>query len=156
MLKSGRTRGERFTQIGPKTSHTKDVILSDPNPTFSLPMVRLLRSEMSSKGARLRPAILIISETAFKEPATDKAGDVLRETLNSEGGDKWTEPLVEIVPDDATRIEVAIRRWTDDEEDYVNLVVTTGGTGFTVKDITPEVGCRSRKHSKTILNYSLG
>jgi molybdopterin biosynthesis enzyme MoaB len=132
-----------LTEIGPKTSHTKDVILSDPNRTFSLLMMRLFRSEMNSKSARLRPAILIISETAFKEPSTDEAGDILRETLNSEGGDKWTEPLVEIVPDDATRIEVAIRRWTDDDENYVNLVVTTGGTGFAVKDITPEVGYRS-------------
>jgi gephyrin len=95
---------------------------------------------MASDTTRLRPAILIISDTAFKEPATDKAGDVLRETLDAEGGDKWSEPLVEIVPDDATRIEDAVRKWTDDENNFANLVLTTGGTGFAVKDITPEVG----------------
>jgi gephyrin len=96
---------------------------------------------MNSENEQLRPAILIISDTAFRDPATDKAGDILCQTFASEGGDKWTEPLIETVPDDATRIELAVRRWTDDEKNYVNLVVTTGGTGFAVKDITPEVGC---------------
>ncbi len=96
---------------------------------------------MASETPRLRPAILIISETAFKEPATDKSGVILREVLDLEGGGRWTEPLVEIVPDDAKKIEQAVRKWTDDEKSYVNLVITTGGTGFAIKDITPEVGC---------------
>lgn len=95
---------------------------------------------MSSDSAQLRPAILIISETAFADPSTDKAGDILRETLNVEGGGRWAEPLLEIVPDDATRIELAVQRWADDEKSYANLILTTGGTGFAVKDITPEVG----------------
>ena len=97
---------------------------------------------MTTASLRLRPAILIVSDTASKDPATDKAGDILRGTLELEGGGKWGEPLVEIVPDDAGRIELAIRKWTDDEEPRVNLIVTTGGTGFAVKDITPEVGSR--------------
>jgi gephyrin len=97
---------------------------------------------MTSESSRLRPAILIISDTAFKDPATEKAGNILRETLELEGCDRWGEPLVEIVPDDAGKIECAIRKWTDDEDRGVDLVVTTGGTGFAVKDITPEVGRR--------------
>ena len=97
---------------------------------------------MTTGSGRLQPAILIISDTAFKDTATDKAGDILRETLRSEGGEKWGEPFVEIVPDDAERIELAIRKWTDDGIAYVNLIVTTGGTGFAVQDMTPEVGCR--------------
>jgi gephyrin len=95
---------------------------------------------MASNTPRLRPAVLIISDTAFQEPAADKAGDLLHETLEAEGGDKWSEPVVKIVPDDATRIEDAVRKWTDDEDNYVNLVLTSGGTGFAVRDITPEVG----------------
>lgn len=96
---------------------------------------------MSGESSRLRPAILIISDTAFKDPTTDRAGNSLRETLSSEGNDQWSEPLVEIVPDDAMPIELAIRRWTDDEKNHANLIITTGGTGFAVNDITPEVGC---------------
>jgi molybdopterin biosynthesis enzyme MoaB len=94
---------------------------------------------MNSESSRLRPAILIISETAFKDPTTDRAGDILRETLDAEGGDRWAEPLLEIVPDDAARIELAIRRWADDETNHVNLIITTGGTGFASRDVTPEV-----------------
>jgi gephyrin len=89
---------------------------------------------------QLNPAILIVSETAFNDPSTDRAGDILRNTLRSDGGDKWTQPLVEIVPDDAELIETAVRRWTDDEKSRVNLVITTGGTGFAANDMTPEVG----------------
>ena len=110
---------------------------------------------MTSESPRLRPAILIISDTAFQDPATDKAGDILRGTLNSEGGDQWIEPLIEIVPDDAGRIELAIRKWTDDDELHVDLILTTGGTGFAAKDITPEVGCPSLNSTASILYLGL-
>jgi Probable molybdopterin binding domain len=104
---------------------------------------------MAADDIRLKPAILIISETAFRDPTTDKAGDILRDTIASEGGNKWSEPLIEIVPDDATRIELAVRRWTDEEKDQVNLIITTGGTGFATKDITPEVGVASFPFSRS-------
>ncbi len=100
-------------------------------------------NKMQSEATPLRPAILVISETAFKDPATDKAGDILRETLKTEGGDNWTEPLIEIVPDDATRIQNAVRKWADDDHNSANMIITTGGTGFAVKDITPEAGLLS-------------
>lgn len=97
---------------------------------------------MNVGSSRLRPAILIISDTAFEDPATDRTGNILCEAFQSEEScDQWEKPLVEIVPDDASRIELAVRSWTDDEKNHVSLVVTSGGTGFAVKDITPEVGC---------------
>lgn len=97
---------------------------------------------MDMGNSRLRPAILIISDTASDDPATDRTGNILCELLQSEESrGQWEKPLVEIVPDDATRIQLAVRSWTDDEKNHVNLVVTSGGTGFAVKDITPEVGC---------------
>lgn len=102
-------------------------------------------NKMQSEASPLRPAILIISETAFKDPASDKAGNILRETLKAEGSDKWTEPWIEIVPDDTTRIQNAVRKWTDDDHNSANMIITTGGTGFAVKDITPEVGHPSNK-----------
>lgn len=101
--------------------------------------------KMQSEASPLRPAILIISETAFKDPATDKAGNILCETLQAEGSDKWAEPWIEIVPDDTTRIQNAVRKWTDDDHNSANMIITTGGTGFAVKDITPEVRHPSNK-----------
>lgn len=112
---------------------------------------------MSEESSRLRPAILIISDTAFKDPTTDRAGNSLRETLSSEGNDQWSEPLVEIVPDDAMPIELAIRRWTDDEKNHANLIITTGGTGFAVNDITPEViGPLIRRPAPGLIHAMLG
>ena len=87
---------------------------------------------------RLKPGILIVSDTASREPSTDKSGAVLTETFSSDGGDKWLDPVIKIVPDSVTEIQRAVQQWTD-SEDYCNLIVTTGGTGFAVKDNTPEV-----------------
>ena len=41
-----------------------------------------------------------------------------------------------IVPDEQGRIEAALRQWCDREP--VDLIVTTGGTGFAPRDVTPE------------------
>ena len=41
-----------------------------------------------------------------------------------------------IVPDEKGRIEAALRQWCDREP--VDLIVTTGGTGFAPRDVTPE------------------
>jgi gephyrin len=87
----------------------------------------------------LRPAILVISDTASKDPSTDNAGTVLTDTFSADGGNQWRSPLVKIVPDSIVEIQRSIQQWSDGE-DYFNLIITTGGTGFAVKDVTPEVG----------------
>lgn len=112
---------------------------------------------MEPEKTKLRPAILIVSDTVYKDPSTDATEKILRACLNSEAAGSgneggrtsiWMEPCVEIVPDEAAKIEEVVKRWTNgsDEnaagirrEGLVNLVVTTGGTGFSNRDITPEV-----------------
>ncbi|KAL8735086.1 MAG: hypothetical protein Q9181_002924 [Wetmoreana brouardii] len=86
---------------------------------------------------KLTAAILIISDTAFQEPSTDKAGELLSNVFTEEGGDQWIVNEQQIVPDDVLTIQRQVTRWCDGE-DYLNLIVTTGGTGFTGKDNTPE------------------
>lgn len=93
----------------------------------------------------LRAAILIVSDTAATDPSTDKAFPTLKETFSQDGGGKWAEPIVEIVRDDILEIQRAVRSWTDyepptsaDSSGLINLVVTTGGTGFARRDYTPE------------------
>ncbi|OJD12134.1 hypothetical protein AJ78_07221 [Emergomyces pasteurianus Ep9510] len=86
---------------------------------------------------KLKVAILIVSDTASRDPSTDKAANALSEIFRDEGGDRWAAPTVEIVPDNVLEIQRQILSWTD-TEDYFNLVITTGGTGFAVKDNTPE------------------
>ncbi|KAL1616615.1 hypothetical protein SLS56_011363 [Neofusicoccum ribis] len=87
--------------------------------------------------SQLRAAILIVSETAAKDPSTDKCGDVLKDVFHNDGAGQWDVQTVDIVPDNVLDIQRFVQRWAD-SEDSVNLIVTSGGTGFTVKDQTPE------------------
>lgn len=43
-----------------------------------------------------------------------------------------------IVPDNVLAIQKTIRNWTDGPEP-INLILSSGGTGFAIKDVTPEV-----------------
>ncbi|EED13035.1 molybdenum cofactor biosynthesis protein Gephyrin, putative [Talaromyces stipitatus ATCC 10500] len=87
----------------------------------------------------LRPAILIISDTASINPQSDKTGPILTEIFTSPQHSKtWSSPIVKIVPDDFDRIQNAVKEWADNQEDGFNLILTSGGTGFAVRDGTPE------------------
>ena len=86
----------------------------------------------------LRAAILIISETASKDASTDKGIPALKEVFAERANDQWIAQDTKIVTDNVLDIQRAITEWTDGPE-YVNLVVTSGGTGFAQKDVTPEV-----------------
>ena len=86
---------------------------------------------------KLKATILIVSDTAFQDPSTDKAGDTLSDVFANEGNGQWIVLDRKIVPDDILTIQKAVSLSCDGEES-VNLVVTTGGTGFAVKDNTPE------------------
>ncbi|KAJ5178234.1 uncharacterized protein N7500_000933 [Penicillium coprophilum] len=88
---------------------------------------------------KLRVAILIVSDTASKDPASDKVFDALRPIL-SEG---WEPPAFKIVPDDVFQIQQSIYDWADSPNWY-NLILLSGGTGFSVKDNTPELTKTSR------------
>lgn len=91
-----------------------------------------------SGGPLLRAAILIISETASRDSSTDKGIPAIQQTFAEKGGDQWQADETRIVTDNVLDIQHAITTWTDGA-DPVNLVVTSGGTGFAQKDVTPEV-----------------
>ena len=93
---------------------------------------------MSSK---LKAAILVVSTTAANDPSTDAADATLREVFDKDGGPQWTVSDSKIVSDVVTQIQRQIMDWADraaQSEDNINLIVTTGGTGFAVADLTPE------------------
>jgi len=89
---------------------------------------------------RLKVAILIVSTTASKNPASDKSELTLRDAIETEGGDNWDIVEAKIVADHVPHIQRQIMMWADIGHDAVNLILTTGGTGFAVADHTPEVG----------------
>ncbi|KAI1318292.1 hypothetical protein F5Y16DRAFT_135607 [Xylariaceae sp. FL0255] len=86
---------------------------------------------------RLKVALLIVSTTATKDPSTDTSSAILSDVIEKEGDEKWEVVDKKIVSDIVTEIQRQIVLWADGADD-VNLIVTTGGTGFATADITPE------------------
>ncbi len=79
----------------------------------------------------LRIAVMTVSDTRTEE--TDKSGALLVERA-LEAGHQVMDKV--IIPDDRKRIEVQLRRWIN--EPNVEVVLATGGTGVTGRDVTPE------------------
>jgi molybdenum cofactor biosynthesis protein B len=79
----------------------------------------------------LRIAVLTISDTRTEE--TDTSGGLLVSRLQA-AGHELTDKA--IVPDEIEAIRAKVRNWVDDEN--IDLVISTGGTGFTPRDVTPE------------------
>ena len=79
----------------------------------------------------LNIAVLTISDS--RSDATDKSGKVLVDKLTAAG-----HQLAEksIVPDDKYQLRAILSRWIADPK--IEIVLTTGGTGLTGRDITPE------------------
>src|SRR5260370_33717047 len=82
-------------------------------------------------GQGRRAAILTVSDGVFHGTRTDDAGRALAELL-AKSGFEIAETAV--VADEVPEIEAALRRLAG----VANLVVTTGGTGFGPRDVTPE------------------
>lgn len=78
-------------------------------------------------------AIAVLTVSDSRTEATDKSGKLLVDRLAS-AGHHCAEKL--IVPDDVYQIRAAVSRWIADER--VQAVITTGGTGVTGRDGTPE------------------
>jgi len=76
-------------------------------------------------------AVLTVSDS--RDEQSDKSGRLLAERL-TRAGHRLAEKA--IVPDDVYRIRAIVSRWIADPQ--VNAVITTGGTGVTGRDGTPE------------------
>ena len=78
-------------------------------------------------------AVLTVSDRAARGEREDKSGPALRKMLEEHG---WTIIRSEIVPDERADIEATLKDWADCL--HPALIVTTGGTGFSPRDVTPE------------------
>lgn len=79
----------------------------------------------------VRIAVLTVSDT--RTLADDKSGNILVELLKADG---HIEADRAIVKDDVAQIRARVQGWIADPE--IDVVITTGGTGFTGRDVTPE------------------
>ncbi|HEY9773555.1 MAG TPA: bifunctional molybdenum cofactor biosynthesis protein MoaC/MoaB [Planktothrix sp.] len=84
-----------------------------------------------------KAAVFVMSDSVSAGKAEDVSGKLIVERLKAEGLD-----VVEylIIADDESDIVPAIRRYTDDKP--VDLIITTGGTGISGRDNTPEAVAR--------------
>jgi molybdenum cofactor biosynthesis protein B len=76
-------------------------------------------------------AVLTVSDT--RSLTDDRSGDTLAERLTGAGHRLAARA---IVPDDVEAIRAAVQGWVADPA--IDAVITTGGTGFTGRDVTPE------------------
>lgn len=81
----------------------------------------------------MRVAILTISDAGARGERADSSGDAIADWVGRRG---YTLAGRALVADEPGEIGGALRRWTD--ADAADLVLTTGGTGLTPRDVTPE------------------
>ncbi|HKU38225.1 MAG TPA: molybdenum cofactor biosynthesis protein B [Polyangiales bacterium] len=79
----------------------------------------------------VRLAILTVSDT--RDASNDASGDLLVERATTAG---HTVAVRRIIPDDRARIEAALRELIATPD--IDVVIATGGTGITGRDVTPE------------------
>jgi molybdopterin adenylyltransferase len=84
---------------------------------------------------KVKVGIITVSDRASKGIYNDLSGPAIVETLNDYLTTKW-EPAYQVIPDEQYLIESTIKQMADKEK--CCLIVTTGGTGPAVRDVTPE------------------
>jgi molybdopterin adenylyltransferase len=81
----------------------------------------------------VRLAILTISDAGHRGERADTSGDTIAAWAAERG---YTPAARDLVPDDTVAIAAALAAWAD--ADAADLILTTGGTGLTPRDVTPE------------------
>lgn len=81
---------------------------------------------------KIKVAILTISDKGAAGEREDRSGPAIKEMIEKAGGEVAAS---KIIPDEQTEIKRALTEWS---ETGVDVIFTTGGTGFSPRDWTPE------------------
>jgi molybdopterin adenylyltransferase len=81
----------------------------------------------------MRVGVLTISDRSARGEREDVSGPMLVEIVTAQS---WQVAVHAVVSDDPSEIESVLRRWADSGE--IDLILTTGGTGFSPRDRAPE------------------
>jgi len=81
----------------------------------------------------MRFGILTISDRSARGERVDASGPALVEAVGALG---WEVSRTRVVADDGEQIQSILSAWADD--DQLDVILTTGGTGFAARDVTPE------------------
>ncbi|XP_041827558.1 gephyrin a isoform X4 [Melanotaenia boesemani] len=83
-----------------------------------------------------RVGILTVSDSCFRNLAEDRSGVNLKDLVHDPSLLGGVIAAYKIVPDEIDEIKETLLEWCDEQE--LNLILTTGGTGFAPRDVTPE------------------
>uniref|UniRef100_A0A4W4E6X3 Gephyrin n=1 Tax=Electrophorus electricus TaxID=8005 RepID=A0A4W4E6X3_ELEEL len=86
---------------------------------------------------QIRVGILTVSDSCFRNLAEDRSGMNLKDLVHDPSLLGGIISAYKIVPDEIDEIKETLVDWCDEKE--LNLILTTGGTGFAPRDVTPEV-----------------
>ena len=77
--------------------------------------------------------IVTVSDSSVAGTRADRSGPALRQRVEALG---WSVRAQELVADERDQIAAVLKRWSDSPETLV--ILTTGGTGVALRDVTPE------------------
>ncbi len=102
------------------------------------------RSEQPEHGAAtIRVGIITVSDKASRGERQDEGGPAIRDVAVTNG---WTVEAQAVVPDERDQIAERIREMADERNS--DLVFTTGGTGLSPRDVTPQA-------TQSVLDYEV-
>lgn len=82
---------------------------------------------------RIRFGILTLSDRSSRGERADSSGPALANLIQAEG---WVAVKQSLLPDEESAIREILTSWADSGE--MDVILTTGGTGFAPRDVTPE------------------
>ena len=83
----------------------------------------------------MRVGILTVSDRCARGAQEDRSGNAIEEWCGACG---YTVSIRDLVPDETSAIVPLLLEWADAGSLDLNLILTTGGTGFSPRDVTPE------------------
>ena len=81
----------------------------------------------------IRFGLLTLSDRSSRGDREDSSGPALARLIHAEG---WSVTKHQILPDEESAIRAVLTEWSDGGG--LDVILTTGGTGFSLRDVTPE------------------
>ena len=88
---------------------------------------------MQMENSKFKAAVITISDKGSVGQRVDTSGPAIQEILSQH---QWDVAYTTIIPDEQKEIEDVLIKCADEMK--ISLILTTGGTGFSRRDVTPE------------------
>src|SRR5512135_85080 len=89
--------------------------------------------EKSPSKIPIRIGIITVSDRSSRGERPDTSGPALVDAVTQQG---WQVVRTALLPDDLEKLITVLSDWADQDE--MDVILTTGGTGFSPRDVTPE------------------